>query len=185
VFATLNYGPGSVDFHGTGSVAAGLVLTNLDGIGQAPIRAPIDDMPQADGGIVHQFFYGPRHLTVEGTVFPFGYDSSHQATMWSTMDGLQAALGAIQWPTASFSIPPGRPATRPLSAAMCRSRSRGRSRKPSFWFGGRRPDRSGLPEWPSICCSKRRHLLLEDALCPAAGNPGIVPATPATAGGSC
>jgi hypothetical protein len=86
-FATLDYGPGTVDFHGSGSgVASGLVLTALDGIGQAPIRAPIDDAPQADGGLVHQFFYGPRHLTVEGFVLPVSYDSSHAATIWSTMD---------------------------------------------------------------------------------------------------
>ncbi len=113
VFATLDYGPGSVDFHGSGagSVGAGLVLTELDGIGQAPIRAPIDDMPQADGGIVHQFLYGPRHLTVTGLVVPFAYDSSHAASMWATMDTLVAALGQILRADGTFSwTPPGQTA---------------------------------------------------------------------------
>jgi hypothetical protein len=108
----LDYGGGSVDFHGTGAgVASGLVLSTIDGIGQAPIRAPIDDAPQADGGLVHQFFYGPRHLTVEGLVLPFAYDASHAATLWSTMDALQAALGAILRADGEFSwTPPGQTA---------------------------------------------------------------------------
>jgi hypothetical protein len=111
-FATLDYGTGSVDFHGSGGgVASGLILTALDGIGQAPIRAPIDDAPQADGGLVHQFFYGPRHLTVEGFVLPVSYDTSHAATIWSTMDTLQAALGAILRADGEFSwTPPGQTA---------------------------------------------------------------------------
>ena len=108
VFATLDYGTGSVDFHGGGDIGAGLVLTALDGIAQAPIRAPIDDAPQTDGGIVHQFFYGPRHLTVEGFVLPFGYDSSYAASMWNTMDGLVAALDQILRADGTFAwTPPG------------------------------------------------------------------------------
>jgi hypothetical protein len=112
VFATLDYGPGEVEFHGGGGeLAAGLVLTALEGIGQAPIRAPVDDMPQGDGGIVHQFFYGPRHLTVEGFVLPFGYDATYQANMWGRMDTLTAALDAILRVDGVFAwTPPGQTA---------------------------------------------------------------------------
>jgi hypothetical protein len=112
VFATLDYGPGSLDFHGGGGgVTAGLVLATVDGIAQAPIRAPVDDAPQTDGGIVHQFFYGPRHLTVEGFVLPFAYDTSHAATLWATMDSLEQALGQILRADGTFSwTPPGQTA---------------------------------------------------------------------------
>jgi hypothetical protein len=112
VFATLDYGPGTLDFHGGGGgVTSGLVLATVDGIAQAPIRAPVDDAPQTDGGIVHQFFYGPRHLTVEGFVLPFAYDSSHAATLWAAMDTLEQALGQILRADGTFSwTPPGQTA---------------------------------------------------------------------------
>lgn len=112
-FATLDYGPGAIDFYGSGPDAggSGLLLSSLEGIGQAPIRAPIDDAPQTDGGIVHQFFYGPRHLTLEGTVLPFGYDGSARSTLWSTMDSLVGALDAILRADGSFAwTPPGQTA---------------------------------------------------------------------------
>lgn len=109
VFATLNYGAGELEFHGGGGgVTAGLVLTGLDGIGQAPIRAPIDDAPQTDGGIVHRFLYGPRHLTVEGLVLPFSYDSGFAATLWDQMDTLVAGLDQIVRTNGIFAwTPPG------------------------------------------------------------------------------
>jgi hypothetical protein len=121
VFATLDYGPGSVDFHGGGGgVTSGLVLATVDGIGQAPIRAPVDDMPQADGGIVHQFFYGPRHLTVEGFVLPFAYDSSHAATLWAAMDSLEAALGQILRADGTFAwTPPPMSCSRTARVRCC------------------------------------------------------------------
>ena len=112
-FAVLSYpGPGSIDFYGSGfETAAGLVLSELDGIDQAPIRAPIDDAPQTDGGIVHQFYYGPRHLTVEGFVLPLGYDDSNKATLWAAMDSLVAALDAILRDDGTFAwTPPGQSA---------------------------------------------------------------------------
>ena len=112
VFATLNHGAGTLEFHGGGSgVSTGLVLTNLDGIGQAPIRAPVDDAPQTDGGIVHRFLYGPRHLTVEGFVLPFSWDTSHASTLWDTMDGLVAGLDQILRTNGVFAwTPPGQTA---------------------------------------------------------------------------
>lgn len=41
-------------------------LTNLEGLDGPPIRAPIDNRPQTDGGLVHDFYFGPRHVLVEG-----------------------------------------------------------------------------------------------------------------------
>jgi hypothetical protein len=44
-------------------------LSNIAGLDGAPIRAPVDNAPQTDGGLVHDFFLGPRHVTMEGILF--------------------------------------------------------------------------------------------------------------------
>jgi len=41
-------------------------ITEITGLGGPPVRAPIDDMPYGDGGLVHTFWKGPRHLIVDG-----------------------------------------------------------------------------------------------------------------------
>jgi len=41
-------------------------LTSIEGLDGPPIRAPIDNRPQTDGGLVHDFYLGPRHIIVEG-----------------------------------------------------------------------------------------------------------------------
>jgi hypothetical protein len=41
-------------------------ITEIGGLGSAPVRAPIDNVPFGDGGIVHNFWKGPRHITIEG-----------------------------------------------------------------------------------------------------------------------
>lgn len=43
-------------------------IEEIEGLDGAPIRAPIDNRPQTDGGLVHDFFKGPRHFTVSGTL---------------------------------------------------------------------------------------------------------------------
>ena len=55
----------SIQFN-TGGTGDEYFVTNIIGLDGAPIRAPVDDAPQTDGGIVHSFFLGPRHVTVEG-----------------------------------------------------------------------------------------------------------------------
>lgn len=51
-------------------------IQNINGLDGAPIRAPIDNKPQAFGGIIHPFFMGPRQITFEGVILiqsvPFG-----------------------------------------------------------------------------------------------------------------
>lgn len=34
----------------------------------APRRAPVDNRPQTDGGLVHRFLKGPRQIAVEGAI---------------------------------------------------------------------------------------------------------------------
>ena len=94
-------GPTVISFDDQG--ADGYHLAALTGIDQAPIRAPIDNAPQTDGGIVHRFFYGPRHLTVEGVVL-----ASSRADLNTRSDALIAALDAILRADGTFAwTPPG------------------------------------------------------------------------------
>lgn len=43
-------------------------IQTIQGLDGAPIRAPIDNAPQVDGGLVHDFYLGPRHVTMEGVI---------------------------------------------------------------------------------------------------------------------
>jgi hypothetical protein len=43
-------------------------ITDIKGLDGAPLRTPIDNRPQTDGGLVHPFFKGPRLITVEGAL---------------------------------------------------------------------------------------------------------------------
>ena len=43
-------------------------ITDTTGLDGAPIRAPVDNRPQTDGGLVHPFFKGPRRITIEGAL---------------------------------------------------------------------------------------------------------------------
>jgi hypothetical protein len=53
-------------------------VQNITGLDSPPIRAPIDNKPQGHGGIIHNFFMGPRLVTIEGVILvqsvPFGGD---------------------------------------------------------------------------------------------------------------
>ena len=43
-------------------------LTNIQGLDGTGIRAPIDNVPYGDGGIVHDFWKTPRHIVFEGVL---------------------------------------------------------------------------------------------------------------------
>lgn len=43
-------------------------ISDIQGLDGAPIRAPVDNRPQTDGGLVHPFFEGPRRVTIEGSI---------------------------------------------------------------------------------------------------------------------
>lgn len=40
--------------------------TEVGGLEDPPIRAPVDPLPFGDGGLVHDFWEGPRPITFEG-----------------------------------------------------------------------------------------------------------------------
>lgn len=69
-------------------------ITQIQGLDGAPIRAPIDPAPQAHGGLIHNFWKGPRHVTMEGVILvqsvPLG---GHCLTIRNAMESaLRVAL---------------------------------------------------------------------------------------------
>lgn len=41
-------------------------ITEIRGLGSPALRTPVDNVPLGDGGIIHPFWMGPRHIAVEG-----------------------------------------------------------------------------------------------------------------------
>jgi hypothetical protein len=72
-------------------------ITNIRGLDMGTIRAPQDDLPQDDGGLDHNFFFGPMHPIFEGAYL---IQSTRRQTdiqiLRNTMNGqLKAALTSI------------------------------------------------------------------------------------------
>lgn len=76
-------------------------ISNIEGLDQAPIRAPVDDSPQTDGGIVHDFFHGARYVTIEGLLLPADGSASTRNTMEANLisacDAILTADGTLGW----------------------------------------------------------------------------------------
>lgn len=51
-----------------GSTSDIYYITSIRGLDGAPIRAPVDNAPQAHGGLVHNFWKGPRLFVVDGLI---------------------------------------------------------------------------------------------------------------------
>jgi hypothetical protein len=43
-------------------------ITEIRGLSSPALRTPFDNVPLGDGGLIHDFWLGPRHIGVEGTV---------------------------------------------------------------------------------------------------------------------
>ena len=72
-------------------------LSEIGGLEDAPIRAPVDNRPQTDGGLVHDFYEGPLHLTLEGILFirSTRVQNSIRTIRTSMTDNLRTALRSI------------------------------------------------------------------------------------------
>jgi hypothetical protein len=72
-------------------------LSNIEGLDGAPIRAPIDNRPQAHGGLVHRFLLGPRHITFDGVlhITSTGTEAGYLAARNTLVTNLQNALNSI------------------------------------------------------------------------------------------
>lgn len=43
-------------------------ITEIRGLAAPALRTPIDNVPLGDGGLIHDFWKGPRHIGIEGTI---------------------------------------------------------------------------------------------------------------------
>lgn len=59
-------GPVVITFNAATGDTYQLDPSKCSGLDQAPIRAPVDNKPGADGGIVFDFLKGPRRVTLGG-----------------------------------------------------------------------------------------------------------------------
>jgi hypothetical protein len=57
--------PGGTVVFNDGS-ADQIYIGEIQGLGGAPIRAPMDDIPFGHGGLWYDFWEGPRHITFDG-----------------------------------------------------------------------------------------------------------------------
>jgi hypothetical protein len=112
---TLSTGGGTVNFN-DGS-ADQFYITEIQGLGTPQIRTPIDNAPQAHGGLVHNFWKGPRHIIVEGifliTSVPLGRVC--QEIRNDMEEDLRAALDSIYQTDGTFTWTPVGHAQRSLS----------------------------------------------------------------------
>lgn len=81
-------------------------IQNLRGLDSTPIRAPVDDAPQAHGGIVHNFWKGPRHVGMEGVILiqsvPFGGPCQEElngmeSALTTALESILQADGTLAW----------------------------------------------------------------------------------------
>lgn len=86
----------------------------IHGLEGAPLRTPIDNSPQSDGGMVHPFFRGPRPVVIEGVFvtesvgFPGGGDACNQLQnemeddLLDALEAIVAADGTLAWTPAGL-----------------------------------------------------------------------------------
>lgn len=84
-------------------------IQNITGLDGAGIRTPIDNVPFGDGGIVHDFWKGPRHVVFEGVLitesvgFPsFGDDcitvqNEMEEDLIDVLESIIRADGTLSW----------------------------------------------------------------------------------------
>ena len=43
-------------------------ITEIRGLAAPTLRTPFDNVALGDGGLIHDFWFGPRHILIEGTI---------------------------------------------------------------------------------------------------------------------
>ena len=62
---------GTITFNQTTVPFAGqdqYYITEIRGLAAPSLRTPFDPVPLGDGGLIHDFWFGPRHILIEGTI---------------------------------------------------------------------------------------------------------------------
>ena len=84
-------------------------VQNVTGLDGPSIRAPVDNVPFGDGGLVYNFWMGPRHIVFEGVLvtesvgFPsFGDDcitvqNGMEDDLRTALDSILRADGTLSW----------------------------------------------------------------------------------------
>src|SRR5512146_382273 len=74
-----------------------IYIQGITGLGSAPIRTPIDDVPYGDGSLGHNFWKAGRHIIIEGVFFVRSVPCSPaMVTIWNEMEeDLRLALESI------------------------------------------------------------------------------------------
>lgn len=84
-------------------------LMNIQGLDGPGIRAPIDNVPFGDGGLVHSFWKGPRHVVLEGVLitesvgWPSAGDACRQRQnemeedLIDALESILQANGTLAW----------------------------------------------------------------------------------------
>lgn len=81
-------------------------LTSIQGLDGPAIRAPVDLVPFGDGGIVHTFRKGPRHVVFDGMLLIESSTSQSLcqelrndlvANLESALDSMLTAAGSLAW----------------------------------------------------------------------------------------
>lgn len=80
--------------------------SEVGGLDGAPIRAPIDPVPFGQGGIIHDFWRGPRHPTFEGVLLItstrvmnsiLAIRNDMEENLRVALESIQQANGTLAW----------------------------------------------------------------------------------------
>jgi hypothetical protein len=81
-------------------------LSDINGLDGAPLRAQIDNAPQAQGGIVHTIWRGARHVDMQGDIFiqskPLGgaclpARNAMEEALREALESIQQIDGTLSW----------------------------------------------------------------------------------------
>ncbi len=81
-------------------------IQTLQGLDGTPIRAPVDEVPFGDGGLVHTFWKGPRRITFDGVILiqsvPIGGPcqtelNAMEDDLFTALESIIDADGTLAW----------------------------------------------------------------------------------------
>lgn len=110
----LSTGAGNITFN-DGDLGDGTDLywiSVINGLNGPSIRTVVDDVPYGDGGLVHKFWKGPRHVVMEGNLVvqsvPFGNPCQEilngmEAALNDALDSILQTDGTLSWTPAGGS----------------------------------------------------------------------------------
>lgn len=87
-------------------------ITNITGLDGPPLRTPISNRPVTDGGIVHTFYKGPRHIVIEGIILVQSVLTGNaiqaqrnimEEDLMDCLDGIYQADGTLSWTPSGLS----------------------------------------------------------------------------------